>query len=299
MSMQQLETILQAASSAPPPESPDPLVWRGWWEAINADTPLAEGAKIESVNTNRPWHAEQIATEFSDQDRLIIYYHGGGFLFGSSLSHRVITTHLAQAAEATVLSIDYRLAPEHPAPTAHNDCFDAYQWALEQGYQASSIALAGDSAGGNLSLTTAMRARDAGLPLPACVAMMSAALDFAGEGESHQVEVQPPFVTRELMGFFNSNYMPDGDIRSPLVTPFYTSDLAGLMPVLLHAGDWELLSDDSKSIAQQMIDAGVDVNLKIWPGMVHCWQLFAPMLDEGMQSLVEIAAFIRSNTSPT
>jgi acetyl esterase/lipase len=291
--MQQLEAILQASSTAPPPASPDPLAWRGWWEAINEATPQAMGTQVEAVDTGGNWKAERISAPGSDPERLIIYYHGGGFLFGSSRSHRVITTHLAQQAAATVLSVDYRLAPEHPAPAAHDDCFDAYLWALDQGYQASSIALAGDSAGGNLALCTAIRARDEeGLPLPACVATMSAALDFASEGESHQVAEPPPLVNRELVGLFNSLYMPDGNVRSASVTPFYDSDLAGLMPVMLHVGDWELLRDDSVTIAQRMRDAGVDVELKVWPGMVHCWQLFAPMLDEGMQSLREISAFI-------
>jgi acetyl esterase/lipase len=212
MSMQQLEAILQASSAAPPPASPNPVAWRGWWEAINEATPQAPGAEAEAIDPGNSWSAERITVPNSDPERLIIYYHGGGFLFGSPRSHRVITTHLAQEAQATVLSVDYRLAPEHPAPAAHDDCFDAYRWALDQGYQATSIALAGDSAGGNLSLCTAIRARDVGLPLPACIAMMSAALDFASEGASHQVAEPPPLINRELVGLFNRLYMPDGNV---------------------------------------------------------------------------------------
>jgi epsilon-lactone hydrolase len=292
MSTQQLEAILLASSAAPPPSVPDPVAWRDWFEAINAQTPQASGLNVETVDAG-VWSAEKISLSNSEAGRLIIYYHGGGFLFGSSQSHRTITSHLAQASNSEVLSVDYRLAPENPAPAAHNDCFAAYRWALEQGYNPQQIALVGDSAGGNLALSTALRARDEGIPLPGCVAMMSPALDLVGEGASQNVINQPPLLNRQLTDFFIKSYVQDGNLRSASVTPFY-SDMAGLPPTLIHVGDWELLTDDSVTIASRLKDAGVEAELKVWPGMVHCWQLFAPMLEEGMQSLQEIADFIRA-----
>lgn len=294
MSKQQLEAILLASSAAPPPSVPDPVAWRDWFESINAQTPQAPGLDVENIGSGS-WSAERLTGSKQYDGRLIIYYHGGGFLFGSSQSHRTITSHLAVLAEAEVLSVDYRLSPENPAPAAHNDCFAVYQWALEQGYDPALISLVGDSAGGNLALSTALRARDTGLPLPGCIAMMSPALDLAGDGLSQEIEQDPPLLTRELMAFFNAAYVQDGDLRSAKVTPFY-SNLAGLSPVLLHVGDWELLHDDSVAIAKRLQQAGVETELKVWPGMVHCWQLFAPMLEEGMRSLQEIAAFIKTHT---
>ncbi len=295
MSKLQLEAILQVSAAAPPPETLNPVSWRDWFESINAQTPQAPGMSVETISYGT-WSAERLTANNSESGRLIIYFHGGGFLFGSSQSHRTITSHLVLASGSEVLSVDYRLAPENPAPAAHDDCFSAYRWALEQGFQAGRIALVGDSAGGNIALSTALRARDEGLPIPGCVAMMSPALDFAADGESHHVQQQPPLLTREVMDVFNSVYVQDGDLRSPSVTPLY-SDLSGLPPCLIHVGDWELLRDDSITISQRLQDAGVKTELKVWPGMVHCWQLFAPMLDEGMQSLEEIAVFIRSHTS--
>jgi len=295
MSKAQLDAILLASAEAPAPAEPTPAELRAWFEAINAQTPTAPGAEYEPLNPG-PWCGEWVRLPQSDDKRVIIYYHGGGFLFGSSRSHRTVTSHLAQASGAQVLSVDYRLAPEHPAPTAHDDCFAAYRWALQQGYAPSAVALAGDSAGGNLALSTAVRARDEGLPLPACIVMLSPALDLAGEGASHQVEEPPPLLTRELMALFNSAYVGEGDLRSPSVTPLY-SDLSGLPPVLIHVGSWELLRDDSLTVAERLEGVGNRVELKVWPDMVHCWQLFGPMLDEGMQSIEEIARFTKAHTA--
>ncbi len=294
MSKQQLDAILQLAAEAPSPEQPTPAAMRVWFEAINAQTPVAEGVEISPVSSGC-WTGEWLRPSQSDGRRLLIYYHGGGFLFGSPLSHRAVTTQLAQLSAAPVLSIDYRLAPEHPAPAAHDDCFDAYRWALEQGFDASAIALAGDSAGGNLSLSTAIRARDAGLPLPGCVVMMSPALDLAGDGESHTRLKDAPLLTKELVDLFNRAYVGEGDLRSSLVTPFY-SDMSGLPPVLIHVGSNEMLVDDSVTVAERIKQAGSPVELKVWQEMVHCWQLYGPMLDESMQSMEEIARFVMAHT---
>lgn len=294
MSKAQLDAILQVAAEAPAPERPTPDGMRAWFEAINAETPAAPGAGFESLNPG-PWRGEWVRLPESDRKRVIVYYHGGGFLFGSSRSHRTVTTHLARLSGVQVLSIDYRLAPEHPAPTAHDDCFAAYQWVLRQGYAPSAIALAGDSAGGNLSLSTALRARDEGLPLPGCVVMLSPALDLAGDGESHKVEEDPPLVNRDLAELFNRCYVGEGDLRSPKVTPLY-SDLSGLPPVLIHVGGWELLRDDSLTVAKRLQEAGNRVELKVWSEMVHCWQLYGPMLDEAMQSIEAVAGFVETHT---
>ncbi len=296
MSSQQLEQILAISAENPPPQTVDAPLLRQWFEAINEHTPVADGVIIERKSLG-DFEAEINRFTDSRPDSLIIYYHGGGFMMGSPRSHRVVSSNLARAGGVPVLSVDYRLAPEHPAPTAHDDAVAAYRWALNQGYTSTSIALVGDSAGGNLALATAIRARDEGLPLPACVALMSPGLDLAGEGDSHRSEAGAPLLTSELMGLFNAMYVGDGDPKSPRVTPFY-SDLSGLPPVLIHVGSWELLRDDSVTTASRIEAAGGMANLKVWQGMCHSWQLFAPMLDEGMASIEETGEFIRQHLKP-
>lgn len=295
MSTQQLEFILKMTAENPPPPQATPVQLRAWFEASNAQTPIADGAMIETISVG-PCSAELIRLPGGDESRLVIYYHGGGFIFGSPRSHRTIATHLARTSGATVLSVDYRLAPEHPAPTAHLDAYAAYLWALESGYAPASVALTGDSAGGNMALAVAVRARERGVQQPACLVLMSPALDLAGEGESHRTMADAPLVNRELADLFNTLYVPDGDLRSPDVTPFY-ADMSGLPPVLVHVGSWEMLRDDSITIAARINTAGGNAELKVWEGMCHSWQLFAPMLEEGMASIQEAGDFVRRHTA--
>lgn len=295
MSAQQLDAILQMAAQNPPPAQASPAQLRAWFDASNSQMPLAQGLAIESLRipdaAGGSMAAELLGTPQSDPRKLVIYYHAGGFVFGSLASHRALCSYLAQFSGARVLNVDYRLAPEHPAPAAHDDAFAAYQWALANGYAASAIALAGDSAGGNLALSTAVRARNQGLALPAAIVALSPALDLASEGESHRT-VDDPFITRELMGFFNAMYVPGGDVRSPTVTPFYSAELQGLPPVQLQVGSRERLRDDAVTMAARLKAAGVEVECSLWDGMVHCWQLFAPVLDEALASLEQAGRFM-------
>jgi acetyl esterase/lipase len=191
-----------------------------------------------------------------------------------------------------VLAADYRLAPEDPAPAAHDDAFAVYEWALAQGYAPSAIALTGDSAGGNLALSVAVRAKKEGLPQPGALVLMSPALDLAGEGNSHRSVPDAPLLTPGLMELFNAVYIGAGDRKSELVTPFY-SDFAGLPPILVQVGSWEILRDDSVTVVERFKAAGVSAELKVFEGMVHSWQLFAPMLEEGMASIEEAGGFLR------
>ncbi|CAN7449400.1 alpha/beta hydrolase [Rhizobium sp. LjRoot254] len=293
MSKAQLDFILDISSQNPPPENATPHMMREWFEGINAQTPIADGSMIERVPAG-PCGGDLIRREETDESRLVIYYHGGGFLLGSSRSHRVIAAHLARTSGAAVLAADYRLAPEDPAPAAHDDAFAVYQWALAQGYDPAAIALTGDSAGGNLALSVAVRARKEGLPQPAALVLMSPALDLASEGDSHRSVTDAPLLTRGLMDLFNMVYVGAGDGKSELVTPFY-SDFTGLPPTLVQVGSWEILRDDSVTVVERLKAAGVSAELKIFDGMVHSWQLFAPMLDEGMASIEEAGGFLHEH----
>lgn len=292
MSKAQLDFILEISAQNPPPANATPDMLFEWFEAINAQTPVADGSMIERVAAG-PCGGDLIRRAETDARKLVIYYHGGGFLFGSSRSHRVIATHLARTSGAAVLAADYRLAPENPAPAAHDDALAIYKWALSQGYDPAAIALTGDSAGGNLALSVAVHAKKEGLPQPGALVLMSPALDFAREGASHRSIADAPLLTPDLMELFNALYIGTGDRKSELVTPFY-SDFTGLPPTLIQVGSWEILRDDSVTVSERLKAAGVAAELKIFEGMVHSWQLFAPMLDEGMQSIEEAGAFLRA-----
>ena len=292
MSKDQLAEILQATAQFPPPQDGGPPAFRAWFEASNEQTPIPPGASIGRIDCG-PVTGELIEFDGAAQDRLLIYFHGGGFFFGSSRSHRVVAANLALHSGTQVLTPDYRLAPEHPAPTAHHDAFDVYLWALEQGYAPSRIAMVGDSAGGNLVLAALVRARDEGRPLPAAVVLMSPALDLAGDGDSHHSETDAPLLTPELIEVMLQIYVGDGDRRSPQFTPF-DADLSGLPPMLVHVGSWERLRDDAVTVTERVNAAGGSATLKVFDGMCHSWQMFAPMLDEGMESIDEAATFVRA-----
>jgi epsilon-lactone hydrolase len=300
MSRQQLDAILRMAAQNPPPAYADPQTMRIWAEGITRHTPLAENVSIEHT-TCGPCEADLVIPASGDRSRLIIYYHGGGFFFFSSRTYRVTTTNLARAAGCAVLVPDYRLAPEHPAPAAHDDAFavydDAfavYRWALDQGYEADKVTLCGDSAGGNLALATAVRARDTGVPVPTALVLLSPWLDFAEGGTSYRTVQDDPILPAAVLDGFKHAYLGDGDRTSPKVTPFH-ANLHGLPPTLVHVGSWERLLDDSVTVVERLRTVGIHADLRIFDGMCHGWQLFAPMLDEGMASIEESAAFIRTH----
>ncbi len=225
---------------------------------------------------------------------LIIYFHGGGFVLGSSKSHRIITSLLCQLSGHAVLVPDYRLAPEFIAPAAHQDAYAAYLWALGNGYPAKNIALSGDSAGGNLALSAAVRARNEGYPLPFAIALLSPAVDFTASGASHRNVSDDPVLSESAMKFFISTYL--GDNRPEIAKSLTRLDenLFNLPPTLIHVGSRERLLDDSVTLAKKLCDAGVETEFKTWSGMFHVWQNFALMLDEGMSSLKEVAQFFKN-----
>jgi acetyl esterase/lipase len=295
MSKRQLTDLLALAAQDPPPEHASPVLMREWGESIASHTPLAENVTFERVSCGA-MEADLVVPVGGDRSRLTVYYHGGGFFFFSSRTYRVITSNLARATGAAVLAPDYRLAPEHPAPAAHDDAFAAYQGVLGQAFAPGRVALSGDSAGGNLALATVVRARNAGLPLPSSLVLFSPWLDFAEDGAAYRDVADDPILPKPVLDGFKAAYLGNGDRRSPVVTPF-DADLAGLSPTLVHVGGWERLRDDSTRVVERMVAAGVGAELKIFEDMCHGWQLFAPMLDEGMNSIDESAAFIRAHWS--
>ena len=263
--------------------------------AIMIETQAPDGV------TCTPVDAGGVSAEWSvaagvDEAKVVLYVHGGGYVMGSAGSHRDMTGRLSKAAGARVLSLNYRLAPEHPFPAPVDDAVTAYRWLLAQGISPDNIAVAGDSAGGGLAIATLLSLRDAGEPLPAAGIGISPWVDMEGTGESMTTRAAvDPVVQKEGLLGMAKLYLGDADPKSPLAAPLH-ADLGGLPPLLLQVGDAETLLDDSTRLAEKARAAGVDVTLKVWDEMPHVWHLFAPILPEGRQAIDEIGSFFQART---
>jgi len=223
----------------------------------------------------------------------ILYFHGGSFSLGSPETAIVLTANLVRRTGVRAISLDYRLAPEHPFPAAIDDCVAAFRSLLERGIDPASIVFAGDSAGGGLTVTTCLAARDAGLPMPAAIAAFSPGLDHTRTGATMNTkEGIDPFFTREGMGHTGEMYLGGQDPNQPLLAPAVHADLTGLPPILLQVGTNELLLDDSVRLAERAREADVDVILDITAGAPHVFQAFVGTLDEAEQALDRAALFL-------
>jgi monoterpene epsilon-lactone hydrolase len=223
---------------------------------------------------------------------VILYVHGGGFVACSAASHRPITEALARFARCRVLSVDYRLAPEHRFPAAHDDVSDAYEWLISTGVPSSAIALAGDSAGGNLVLALAVRLRDERRPSPACVVAFSPWTDLAGTGASAlSNDGRCAMFRRENLADFAAAALGTAAPTTPSASPLY-ADWRGLPPVLLHVGSTELLLDDACRVHERIRATGGVSRLEIYDDVPHCWQILVPFVPEATASLRDAAAFI-------
>jgi acetyl esterase/lipase len=235
---------------------------------------------------------EWIMPQDSPTDQVLLYLHGGGFVFGLTPPHLQMGAHLAQKMGVRVLMVDYRTAPDHPFPAALDDCVTAYLWLLNQGTLARNIVVAGDSAGGNLTITMSMKLRDTGNPLPAAAACLSPATDLTPR-DNLRKGFKDPLLSPKASNFYTQSYVGDNDARNPLISPVF-GDLRGLPPVLVHVGEEEILRDDAVRIAGLAESAGVDVRLEIYPRMWHVWQINLA-LPQAIQSLDDIAHFLKAH----
>ncbi len=240
--------------------------------------------------------AESIVPKGAAADRVLLYLHGGGWFMGSPKSHRALVVDLARGAGVSAVSLAYRLAPEHPYPAALEDCVAAYEWLLATGIHPERMIVAGDSSGGNLALALMLRLRDAGTPLPAGVVLLSPITDLALTGTSHTTRraVDPYFAHVEL-GPMVTQYVGEADRMSPYLSPL-SGDLRGLPPMLIHAGDHEVLLDDAVLLGERATSAGVEARTVVWAGMMHVFQTLAPYVPEARRANREIVEFIRTRT---
>ncbi len=239
---------------------------------------------------------EWITPNGAPADRALLYIHGGGFIFCSLDSHRALVARIAQAAGTRAFSVDYRLAPEHPFPAAFDDCLGAYRGLVKSGIDPKRIVVAGDSAGGNLTLVLMLALRKAGEPLPAAAVCLSPLTDMAWTGQSMRTKmgidpIFPEGASAPLGSSIESDYIRSEDPRNPLISPLY-ADLKELPPILLHVGEDEVLLDDSVRMAERVRAAGGEAALVVWKGMWHVFQVFAPFIPEAGQSIRQIGEFV-------
>jgi acetyl esterase/lipase len=299
MSSPQLQQVLTQykafAQGAGQAKNPQEL--RAAMAAAFSAFPSAGEVKCEPVDAGGV-KAEWITASNAAADRVILYLHGGGYVMGSIDTHRELVARLSKAAQARALALDYRLAPENPFPAAVDDSIAAYRWLLAQGFKPERIVIAGDSAGGGLTIATLIAVRDLGAPAPAAGVCISPWIDFEAKGESMTSRAaQDPLVSREMILHIAKMYVGEnGNLREPLAAPInaYFNDLP---PLFIQVGNAETLLDDSTRLADRAKQAGVDVTLQIWDEMPHVWHLAAPILAEGQEAIDKIGEFILQRTA--
>lgn len=240
--------------------------------------------------------AEWVSVVESRAERVLLYVHGGSFAFRFPNAHAALTARMCRRLGTRALIPDYRLAPEHPFPAGADDCERTYRWLLETGVDPRNLVVAGDSAGGNLALVTLQRARAAGLPLPACAVLLSPALDCTLSSPSMAAyDGRDPMLQLANLLVLRSYYVRSPqEYTNPEVSPLF-ADFRGLPPLFFQVGTHELLRDEATRAAEKAHAAGVDVELELWPGVAHVFQI-AEFLPESSHALDNIARFVRQRT---
>lgn len=237
--------------------------------------------------------ADWIAVDTSEADRVVLYFHGGGYVTGSRNTHRGLAGRIARSARARVLLPDYRLAPEHPFPAAVEDATTCWRWLISEGHAPNHMAIAGDSAGGGLAMATLLALKASGDALPACAVGLSPWTDLEGKGPTVEPgAVDDPMLTPEGLRSSGRQYAA-AELRNPLAAPLY-GDLKDLPPLLLQVGTREILLSDSTRFAERAQAAGVEVTLEIEDGLIHVWHMF-PGVPEAQSAIERIGAFIEQN----
>ena len=245
--------------------------------------------------------AEWVIAEGADPDLRLLYLHGGGFVSGSGAFYLPLAAHISAAAHCAVLLPDYRLAPEHPFPAALDDCISAFEWmngsALERSNSAKATFIAGDSAGGGLTLATLLALRDRRQHLPVAGVTLSAFADLTLSAESIRSKAElDPIMSPKCLPDFVQRYIVDADVHNPLVSPVF-GDYTGIPPLLIQVGEHEIIRDDSIQVADRAEADGVEVSFEVWQGMFHVFQSHEPLLPEAREAIDHIANFIRSHTA--
>jgi monoterpene epsilon-lactone hydrolase len=251
--------------------------------------PLPDDVGVETVDADGV-PAIWLTPPGASRKNTILYSHGGYYQRGSPATHKELVARIARAAGARALAIDYRLAPEHPHPAAVDDAVTAYSWILDRGASPAEVGLAGDSAGGGLTMAALVAMRDRGVPLPAAAAVLSPWVDLALTGESiTERQAVDPVLDLATKRQAVANYLDGADPKAPLASPLF-ADLTGLPPLLIQVGTDEMLYDDAERLAAAAERAGVDVTLEVGEGMIHVFQ-FLGIVPEAQAATDRIGRF--------
>lgn len=237
----------------------------------------------------------KICGENVNHDYVILFFHGGCFTTGSTNDHLDLCGKISNLSGIPVLSVDYRLAPEHKFPAPHEDCITSYLWLLKQGMDPSKIVIAGISAGGTLALSTLLFLRDNGVKLPAGAVCMSPIVDMLFQGHSIVTNGGKDWVTQEILDNLRKIYIRDKP-TNPLVSPLY-ADLHGLPPIMIQVGSHELLLDDIIRFHKKAEDSEVEVTFELWKDMFHCFQIFSSNIPEGQTAIENAGTYIKKMLS--
>jgi acetyl esterase/lipase len=288
-----LSALLRLTMGKPLTHDADVVALRRRYEKIDARQfkvgPSVARTPVECGDVPGEW----IAVPETRNERVLLYLHGGSFAFRFPNAHAALAARLCRRLRARALIPDYRLAPEFPFPAAPDDCHAAYRGLLAQGVLPRNIVLAGDSAGGNLALVTLLRARAAGEPLPACAVLLSPAVDCTmGSPSMVACEGSDPMIRLANLLVLRRHYVPSPHLyTSPDVSPLF-GEFGGFPPLFFQTGSTELLRDEATRAAEKAFAAGVDVELELWPGAPHVFQL-AGFLPEAALAVDHIARFVR------
>ena len=254
----------------------------------------AEKFFLREEDEENKFETELLKWKDSDSTWVILHFHGGGYV-GSMRRHykRMAGLYSEVGRGATVLTVDYRVAPEHPFPAALEDALTSYEWLLEQGYKEEQIVVAGDSAGGGLAMALCHELKAEGRKLPAGIVAMSPWADLTTSGASYtdNFEIDPVFGNERSELIFDNPYIGDSDPKDPRISPVY-GDFEGFPPMLIQSGTDEMLLSDSETVAAKAKSAGVKVRFTKYPGMFHVFQMAGTIMEESKAAWAEVRRFL-------
>jgi len=293
MSKQQQLELIATLQRGPLDLEADAVTLRAAFNDLMARIPVA--SDVDHVPTTIGGvNALEVTIRGIDTANTILYFHGGVYVIGSAATSVPLVSDLARRTHARAVTVDYRLAPEHPYPAAVDDARAAYEGLLAQGVDAARIALAGDSAGGGLAVATLLTLRDARIPLPSSAFLMSPYADLTLSGETLlQNQAIDPILTPEGLRLRVPEYVGRTDASDPRISPIY-GDLGGLPPLLIQVGSHEILLSDALRLASRAAMDEVPVTLEVTPGVPHVFQGYAALLDEGGAALDRASTFLKT-----
>jgi epsilon-lactone hydrolase len=297
MTCDQLNAVSDLLRNSPLDLGGDVDKMRRVFDEMLGSAPLPEDVRTRTIELGGV-PAVEVRAGAAPPAGTVLYFHGGAYAMGSAAASVGLVSEIARRAAATVLSVDYRLAPEHPFPAAIDDALTAYRALLDGGVPAGSVAVTGESAGGGLALALLLAIRDAGLPQPSSATVLSPWADLTQSGGTMSTRAEAdPALTRRALQVRAADYLAGADPRTPLASPLH-ADLRGLPPLLIQAGAREILLDDALRLAARAARANIPVTLQTFPGAPHVFQGFAPLVEEAARALDHVAAFLNSHLHP-